>query len=155
VSHGHKVTLDNALFAPASKAHLISVLTLNCSGEYTSHIDESSFWMTNTTGAIVLRGTVYKNRRLYGLSLSDAHTTHKPVISHTVASPDTAPPTALYASSTPDVETWHRRLGHCGFGTIVDMAQKHSVEVMGRILCHISISYQPHGVFHPAGPYPI
>jgi len=41
---------------------------------------------------------------------------------------DNAPPIGLYASRTLDVETWHRHLGHCNFGAIVDMARKGAVE---------------------------
>lgn len=131
VTDGHKVVLHNALFAPASKVRLISVLTLNRSGEYTSHFDKDSFWMTNSIGAIVLRGLVYKNRQLYGLSLSGAVTTHKGVPAPpNAAATSVAPSTALLASRTPNVETWHRCLGHCGFDTIVDMARKRSVEGM-------------------------
>jgi len=36
----------------------------------------------------------------------------------------------MYASRTPDVETWHRRLGHCSVWSIVDMARKDAVEGM-------------------------
>lgn len=120
VSDGHMVSLPR----------LKSTIPLICRGEYTSHFG-ASLWMTNSIGAIVLRGTVYKNRRFYCVSLSDAHTGHKLVS----VSPDTSattvvPPTALYASRTPDVKAWHRRLGHCSFDTIVDMARKHSVEGM-------------------------
>jgi transposase InsO family protein len=137
-STGHKFTLDNALFAPASKIRLISVLNLNRSGPYISHFDKSSFWLTNTNGATVLRGSVYENRRLYGLSLSNARTTHEPIASNAALTSKTSsttgtnnmPTTTLYTSRTPDVETWHRRLGHCDFGAIIDMAQKGTVEGM-------------------------
>ena len=36
--------------------------------------------------------------------------------------------TALYTSRTRNTETWHRRLGHCNFGTFIDMAQRGAVE---------------------------
>ena len=41
-----------------------------------------------------------------------------------------SPSNAFHASRIPDVETWHRRLGHCNVGAIVDMARKHTVEGM-------------------------
>jgi len=37
---------------------------------------------------------------------------------------------ALVASHAADVETWHRRLGHCSIRSVVDMARKGSVEGM-------------------------
>lgn len=130
VSAGHKFVLENALFAPASKVRLISVLTLNRSGRYTSHFDEDSFWVTNSSGATVLRGNVLENRRLYAISLSNARTYHKrtPILPSNMEKDLDS--TALYASRTPDVETWHRRLGHCNVGAIVDMAKQGAAEGM-------------------------
>lgn len=131
ISSGHKVTLEDVLFAPASKVRLVSVLSLNRSGRYTSHFDEDSFWLTNRGGTTILRGTVHENRRLYALSLVKARTTHKlPSGSHSISGTNDGSTTALYATRTPDVETWHRRLGHCNFGAIVDMARKGAVEGM-------------------------
>ena len=46
---------------------------------------------------------------------------------------DNAPPIGLYASRTLDVETWHRHLGHCNFGAIVDMALFHHHVQLSRI----------------------
>src|SRR5713101_1643307 len=39
-------------------------------------------------------------------------------------------PTALYASCTPDVETWHCCLGHCNVRSIGEMAHKEAAEGM-------------------------
>jgi len=132
ISGGHKLILDNVLFAPASTVCLISVLALNRSGNCVSHFDRNCFWLTNSSGATVLRGSVHENRRLYALSLSKARTTHAKTV--TPSSPDKPPvpqPTsALYASRTPDVETWHRQLGHCNLGAVVDMARQGSAEGM-------------------------
>ena len=137
IAGGHKLVLDNVLFAPASTVHLISVLNLNRSnGRYVSCFNHDSFWLVNASGATILRSSVHENRRLYALSLSRACTTHtrgastNATYTPKVQSSDTKPTSALLASRTPDVETWHRRLGHCNFGAIVDMAQKHAVEGM-------------------------
>jgi len=43
---------------------------------------------------------------------------------------DTVSPSALYAMRTPDLETWHRRLGHCSTRTIIDMVCQGAVECM-------------------------
>ena len=126
------MTLDNVLFAPASTVRLISVLTLNRSGRYTSHFDDKSFWLTNTSGATILRGHVHEGRKLYSLSLTSVKTVHKPVLPvHTKVNPlQTAPTNAFHAARVPDIETWHRRLGHCNIGAIIDMARKSGVEGM-------------------------
>jgi len=47
-----------------------------------------------------------------------------------IESKHNTPSNAFHASRIPDVETWHRRLGHCNVGAIVDMARKHTVEGM-------------------------
>jgi hypothetical protein len=39
VAAGHKIVMENVLYVPASTVRLISVLTLNRSGRYTSHFD--------------------------------------------------------------------------------------------------------------------
>ena len=136
VSAGHKLTLDDVLFAPASIVRLISVLALNRSGNYISHFDRDSFWLTSTSGKTILRGTIYENRRIYCLSLPKARTAHSHIDTNATTTPGApsnasdgnAPPIGLYAPRTPDVETWHRRLGHCNFDAIVDMARKGAVE---------------------------
>ena len=123
ISVGHKITLENVLFAPASKVQLISVLSLNCSGCYTSHFSDDSFWLMNSSGPTILHSSVHENCCLYALSLLKACMTHRPTpASHLVSSTDNGPTTVLYATCTPDIETWHRHLGHCNFGAIVNMA---------------------------------
>jgi hypothetical protein len=46
IAGGHKVTLNNALFIPSSSVHLLSVLAFNRSGNYTTHFDSQSCWVT-------------------------------------------------------------------------------------------------------------
>jgi len=136
IAGGHKLTLDNVLFAPASNVRLVSVLDMNnTSGHYVLHFSHDSFWLTNSSGATILHGNVHKTCRLYYLSISRVLTTHIRNKSHETDSPskigsDEAHTTALHASCVPNVETWHRRLGHCNFGVIIDMAKKHTVEGM-------------------------
>jgi hypothetical protein len=127
VAAGHKIVLENVLSVPTSTIRLISVLTLNRGGRYTSRFDSSSFfcWVTNPGGATILRGIVYENRRLYGLSLSSPRIAHsKPPGNNSFST------LALYASRTPDIETWHRRLGHCNNSAIINMARRGAVEGM-------------------------
>ena len=113
------LTLDNVLFVPKSKVCLISILTLNRSGQYLSYFSSNSFWLTHKNDTIVLlQGTIHENRQLYILDLHNTSSAKIPL-------PDAS---ALWALCTPDVETWHRRLGHCNSGTIVNMARKGAVE---------------------------
>ena len=94
---------------------------------FTSHFDSEKCWVTNKSGAIVLRGTVLRSHCLYALSL------HSPRVEH--AKPKSSPcltesSTALLSTRVPDLETWHRRLGHCSTDAIVDMARKGVVQGM-------------------------
>jgi hypothetical protein len=82
--------------------------------------------LTNTGGATILRSTVHKGQKLYNLSLSNVRTVHKHnETTRTVEAPLGAIPSeAFHAKRTPNIETWHRRLGHCNNGAIIDMARK-------------------------------
>jgi hypothetical protein len=97
-----KLSLTNVLFVPDATIRLLSVSSLNHSGNYVTHFDASSCWVTNHSGATTIRGTLSCNCQLYGVSLASTSITHIPLS-----------PSALYATQTPDVETWHRHLEHC------------------------------------------
>ena len=128
IANGHKLSLDNVLFVPASKVRLISVLTLNRSGHYTSHFNADCFWLTNQSGTTILRGTVHEQRRLYTLNLQNARITHKKAANTNGSDADDT--SVLIATRVPNVESWHRRLGHCSFNTIVDAARDKTVQGM-------------------------
>lgn len=121
IAGGHKITLDNVLFIPSSSVHLLSVLTFNRLGGYTSHFDSHSCWVTKRDGTTILRGNVIEHRRLYELVASAPRVTHRRAL---------AIPSVLYTTRTPNIETWHRRLGHCNVRTIIDMAKSHSAKGM-------------------------
>jgi hypothetical protein len=44
--------------------------------------------------------------------------------------PPTESDSSFFAVCTPNVETWHCRLGHCNFYTVVSMARSNVVEGM-------------------------
>jgi hypothetical protein len=111
VASGLRLSLTNVLFVPNSKICLLSVSSLNRSGNYITYFDSMSCWVTNHSGATIIRGALSPNRQLYTVALTSASVSYTP---HS--------PTALYASRMPDVETWHHRLGHCNMWSIVDMA---------------------------------
>jgi len=80
IPDGVQLTLENVLFVPKSKVRLISILTLNRSGQYLSYFSSNSFWLTHENDTIVLlRGTVHENRRLYILDLHTSDTNTKPL----------------------------------------------------------------------------
>jgi hypothetical protein len=119
VASGLQLALTNILFVPKSKIHLLSVSSLNRSGNYVTHFDSSSCWVTNCSGATIIQGSLSTKCHLYTMVLTSASVTHVP-----------RSPTTLYAARTPDVETWHRHLGHCNMWSIIKMARKEAVEGM-------------------------
>ncbi len=119
VASGRCLSLMNVLFVPNAKIWLLSISSLNCSGNYVTHFDSSSCWVTTKSRATVIKGTLFTNCHLYTVSLTHASVTHVP--QHV---------SALFASCVADVETWHCHLGHCNIRSIVDMARKGSVEGM-------------------------
>jgi hypothetical protein len=125
VASGTKVSLSNVLFIPSSTVRLMSVSALNRSGNYTSHFDSNTCWVTNRSGATILRGAISGTRSLYTVNLQSARVARSPTV-----------PTALYTDRKPDIETWHRRLGHVNVRSIVDMARGGAVEGMAvDLLC--------------------
>jgi hypothetical protein len=125
VAPGNHLILQKALFAPASTVRLISVLTLNRDGNCVSHFDSTSCWITNkANGALVAKGVVSPTRNLYTLS------TFTPNIVHDPPHPRASNHTSFYAARVPDLETWHRRLGHCNTRAIIDMARNNVAKGM-------------------------
>ena len=96
VSSGLKVSLLNALYIPLSTVRLMSVSTLNCSGNYTCHFDSLACWVTNRSGTTLLCGTLSTKRSLYMIDLPSAHIAHTP-----------RSPTVLYSEHKPNIKTWH------------------------------------------------
>jgi transposase InsO family protein len=121
IASGHKLSLTNVLYIPSSKVRLISSLALGDSEDFTSHFSKTECWITNKSNAVVARGTVSRSRNLYIIP----H--FSPLVYHSCSAP---PNTALHAARTPDIETWHRRLGHCSTHTVVDMAKSSAVQGM-------------------------
>ena len=120
IASGHKLKLNNVLYIPDSSVRLISILALNKSGDYTTHFDSTSCWVTNKSNTVLVRGSISSTKRLYVLSTKIPSVQHK-------KPPDA--PTALYAR-VPDLETWHRRLSHCNTRTIMEMAKNGVLEGM-------------------------
>ena len=107
IANGHTLKLTDALYIPESSVRLISILALNKSGNYTTHFDSTGCWVTNPSNTTLVRGTL-SGKRLYVL------TTKTPSVMHAKPKPTHS---ALF-THTPDIETWHRRLGHCNTRSI-------------------------------------
>lgn len=115
------LTLQNAFFVPNSAVCLISVFLLS-DANYSAHFypHEGHCFISNAQNTVIACGKALSNRKLFILSDFSVH-----------ISPSTSPTSsAHYASRSPDIDTWHKRLGHCGSHTIIDMARSHAVEGM-------------------------
>jgi transposase InsO family protein len=112
IAAGHTLKLTNVLYIPESKVRLISILALNKGGNYTTHFDSGGCWVTNKSNTVLVRGSLSTSKRLYVL------TTKTPFSQKPMATSDSV----LY-TRVPDIETWHRRLGHCNTRAIVEMAK--------------------------------
>ena len=124
ISTGYKLTLRDVLFVPFARTRLISSQSLCLDGMYSIHFDPESCWITDKSGTTLARGTVSRSN-LYVLSINDV-----PFVTHFESVPLQQPHAYIHVSQTPDIETWHRRLGHCDTQTIIDMARNHAVDGM-------------------------
>ncbi len=68
---GLHLSLTNVLFVPNSKIRLLSVSSLNRSGNYVTHFDSTSCWVTNRSGATIIRGALRMPTTLF-MSASQA-----------------------------------------------------------------------------------
>ena len=119
IAAGHVLKLTNVLYIPDSSVRLISIMALNKSGNYTTHFDSTGCWVTNKSNTTLVRGTLSNSKRLYVLS------TKVPCVQHKPCQTD-----SIFHARTPDLETWHRRLGHCNVRAIIEMAKNEVSEGM-------------------------
>jgi transposase InsO family protein len=113
VARGAYLVLKDVLFIPQATVRLISIGTLARDSNVISHFGDDECWFTNkSTGAVVARGT-FLSSRLYSLNLHSAQAEH-----------------ALSATTSPGLETWHRRLGHPSYQILQEMARKGTVKGM-------------------------
>ena len=103
---GRKITLQDALFVPAAALRLISVGRLADDGLVTS-FDGSLCHIRTRSGKTMADGR-RKGQGLYYLSGDDPKVVERAFISR----------------SLPDLATWHRRLGHVNYSSIITMAKK-------------------------------
>src|SRR5882762_1701312 len=123
VAKGLEITLDPALFVPEASVRLISVFILGSGPQkLISHFDGDGCWLTNKSGATVASGKISAmGKHLYTLNMGT------PLVEH-----------SFIATRVPDIETWHLRLGHVNYKSIVEMSDNGMVKGM-----HVNLSFAP------------
>ena len=114
------LTLKNAFFVPQSHVRLLSAFLLEDT-VYSSHFYpyQGLCFIADANNNIVVRGTALHDRKLFVLA------------DFTVPLSSPSSPSHAYVTSRlPDIDTWHRRLGHCAFETIIKMARSGCVKGM-------------------------
>jgi hypothetical protein len=124
IAHGAWIVLLDVLFIPTATVRLISVGAIARDSKIVSHFDDASCWLTSkSTGAVIARGNLLPKTRLYSLPL------HSPQADH-----------AYTVHRTPDLETWHRRLGHANYQSVAGMARKGKINGMSPSLANSKVS---------------
>ncbi len=115
------LVLENAFYVPSSSVCLISVFLLG-NTDYNTHFypRQGHCYISDTKNIIIAHGSVSPDCKLF--ILSNFAVQHHP-------SPTTHS-TAYYTSCLPDIDSWHKCLGHCRSRTILDMAHSKVVEGM-------------------------
>ncbi|KAJ3492393.1 hypothetical protein NLJ89_g11253 [Agrocybe chaxingu] len=114
ISRGKYLILRDALFVPAAAVRLISVSSVIIDSNATLLFDNDACYINDkSTRALLARGSFLPDKRLWSLDL------HSPTAEH-----------AYTLTQAPDLETWHRCLGHANYQTVQEMARKGMVEGM-------------------------
>lgn len=103
ISESMTLELTNALHVPKSAVRLLSISTIAKQLGLTTSFDDSGATLRNSNGSPIATGTLIPKRNLYALDMISEH--------------------ALAVYTSPDINTWHRRLGHANYQTIIQMAQ--------------------------------
>ena len=118
---GQKLVLNDVLFIPSSDVCLISVHALNVAGNFVSHFDTLSCWVTDRSDNVVACCYVLPAHNLYAFPSSSS-----PRVSHSLSGSHSA----LLARHIPTVALWHLRLGHLNQAAIIDMARSKVIQGM-------------------------
>ena len=78
VASGLQLSLTNILYVPNSKIHLLTVSFLNCSGNYITHFNSSSCWVTNYSGTTIIQSALSSKHQLSTVTLTSVSVTHIP-----------------------------------------------------------------------------
>lgn len=111
VKDGTYITINNALYVPKSTVRLLSVSKLaKYSGISTIFDDAGATLIKKATNAVIATGVLIPKKDLYALD-----------INHDCA---------LTVHASPDMRTWHNRLGHANYRAIIQMAQAGMIDGM-------------------------
>ena len=119
-----KLTLHDAYYVPMASARLISIWLLlhpKSKAIYRALFHPDYVLILDNSNRVICRGVGDEHRRLYFLSDFTMHVPPSPSYPSLVAH---------YASRPPDLDSWHKRLGHCGIHTILDMARSLGPKLM-------------------------
>lgn len=105
MAKGIHITLDHILFILAATVRLISVSSLWTAHRCVASFDTTSCWVQAASGTCMLNGML-TSCRLYALSGGQLSTEHAYLTQH-----------------LPDLQSWHRRLGHANYRAIYDLAR--------------------------------
>ncbi|KAH0578444.1 hypothetical protein H2248_012588 [Termitomyces sp. 'cryptogamus'] len=104
VAEGTYLELENALHVPKSTVHLLSVSKLAWQIGIATTFDDIGAALTNkSNGKLVATSTLILKRDLYALDLLSEH--------------------AFAVHASPNLKSWHLRLGHANYQTIMQMAR--------------------------------
>jgi GAG-pre-integrase domain len=103
IARGAHIRLENVLFIPNASVRLISISSLCRTSRFMAHFDSTGCWLTKPNGTRVALGMLGKSRSLYSL------TGAAPSVEH-----------AFLTQRVPNLESWHRRLGHANYRSIVE-----------------------------------
>lgn len=114
ISGNNVLILDPVLYVPHATVRLVSVKAIAQSQQLTTSFNATGCWITSLSGTTIATGTLAASRLgLFTLNLGSTLTEH-----------------AFIATRIPDLETWHRRLGHVNTQSIVNMLDKGMVQGM-------------------------
>ena len=125
-----KLVLHDAYYVPCASARLISIwLLLNPTSKihYYTLFHPNHVLIANEPNRILACGIANSDHHLYLL------TDFSPHVPPSLSSPS---PSAHYTSCPPDLDSWHKQLGHCGIQTIIDMARSLGPKFMPIDLSH-------------------
>jgi transposase InsO family protein len=111
-----RITLRKVLYAPTAGVRLISI----------SRLDDSGYRLSFSEGRCAIFDRA-SNKKLAECARNSSNLYVFPgsIISPSLPSSSSPSPTLTFPSlvATPNLETWHRRLGHANFRTVLDMVR--------------------------------
>lgn len=111
LANGSHLILDDALLVPKASVRLLSVSSMAMkNGIFTTFNNKNAMLFKGTTNKLIANGTLLPMKNLYSLNLCTE--------------------SAFTVNSTPNIVTWHRRLGHVNYQTVIEMARTGMVEGM-------------------------